>query len=492
MPIQILARHKWITNNYNNDVILARPGQPGNVNKDLIVPFSVYKAFGSTRKDYRLGSWNQKLSGPRNTGEAPNDYCYGPFCLPSGERQAFDNSKPYNFDYWSQLDGNRHHFRQEEFHMVKGTGGSVQRRRNGRPRRGKRNVPRSSRNSLYMDNFAPVSVGTQTKVLAPRVSSSGNGIKRVVHRELFAIVTGTTGYACTVRPLNPGLAGIFPWLSSESMTYEMYRWKNLRFIYVPSCATTTTGVIGMAIDFDSNDSAPSNEYTFSSIMDAVETSPFESVVYVTNPINFNRQFPNKFVRYSEVDEGENLLSYDLGQFLFYTFGQSGTNPIGRIYVEYDTEFFIPQLHSIGGGSSLQTAMMFRTPKTTAQDSTHWFGTNFIPQTKVGSMDAYITSAMTIQFDHLPIGSLLRVIVRITGTVVATESSMTVTAGGTVQVDSFGSSKSVSATNSCSIFYVLIQESAVHVIFSGTSFTTLVPGVSIYADVVPVDFLSVIL
>jgi hypothetical protein len=195
--------------------------------------------------------------------------------------------------------------------------------------------------------IAPVSFGTRMKTRPPKVNSDGRGAKLVQHTELIAVIAGSTAYAAAGTPLNPGLITTFPWLGLESLTYEMYEWISLRFIYIPSCATTTTGVVGMCIDFDSADALPTTETEFSSSMDAVTFSPFERGMYVTDTINFRRQFPNKFVRYGGTELLTNdIKTFDLGQFQFFTSGQANTNVIGRIYAEYSVRFTIPFLSTV--------------------------------------------------------------------------------------------------------------------------------------------------
>lgn len=321
-------------------------------------------------------------------------------------------------------------FKQESFHMVKGTGGSVkrQKKRNKQNRRARRNG-----NGLYVTESAPVSYGVSTKTQTPRVSANGLGTKRVVHRELLTTVSGSVAYAVSKMPLNPGLHAYFPWLSIEALTYEMYLWNSLRFIYVPSCATTTTGVFGMAIDFDSSDAIPPSEQAFCSLMDSVQTAPYEPVVYRTNKINFDRQFPKKFIRHGDSYEG-GIYAYDLGQFMFFVSGQADTSVVGRIYAEYDITFMIPDLATVEERSYLiklgWDCALLRAPVNT----NNWFGTP-PPQTtetllvcKYGTIPIYFPGGNTFQLSSIPVGSWLSITMRMSGTTFVTNPSLTLVAG----------------------------------------------------------------
>jgi hypothetical protein len=57
--------------------------------------------------------------------------------------------------------------------------------------------------------------------------------------------------------MNPGLATSYPWLSGIAKQYSKFRWKALRYIYVPTCSTTTAGSVFFYVSYDSYDTGPS-------------------------------------------------------------------------------------------------------------------------------------------------------------------------------------------------------------------------------------------
>lgn len=369
----------------------------------------------------------------------------------------------------------------EQFHMVKGTGGSVRKFSNGKSQRGrkaKRSKNGSGRSGMIIEELAPVSYGIKSKVLAPRVSSSGRGMKRVQHRELLAVIPGSVAYTCTSTALNPGLITSFPWLSLEALTYEMYCWNALRFVYVPSCSTSSTGSVGMAIDFDSQDNVPQTETEFSSNMDAVSCSPYESVTYNTNRMNFVRQFPNKFCRYGGSELTTNgIATYDLGQLLVFTSGQAGTTTIGRIYAEYDVTFMIPFLSSVAQKSSYGVGIMGVSSSTSAA----YFGTNYdyagyiYPTSAVGNISWYNSNGFpqVIVFDELPIGAVVRIEWRAEGTTFATTPTVALTQSLIATTGTHLNWAALSGTtNLLIIVYAVVTGKNPMVTFGGTTFATL--------------------
>jgi hypothetical protein len=79
----------------------------------------------------------------------------------------------------------------------------------------------------------------------------------VTNYERIGAVTGNGSFAATSARMNPGDSAIFPWLSSIALNYMKFRWKFLRFIYVPSTPSSTTGSAFVFLNYDYLDAAPS-------------------------------------------------------------------------------------------------------------------------------------------------------------------------------------------------------------------------------------------
>ncbi len=164
----------------------------------------------------------------------------------------------------------------------------------------------------------------------------------VNHRELIGTVNGSIAFTPTKYVCNPGMAATFPWLSGQAQQWEQYRFNKLRFRYLTRSATTTVGSVIMAPDYDPTDAAPSSELAVSTYQDCVEDAVW--VQELTCDLNVDSMFPSgrrKYVRSGSVGQ-EDLKLYDAANFFLCTLEQIGTNAIGKLWVEYDVDFFTPQ------------------------------------------------------------------------------------------------------------------------------------------------------
>jgi hypothetical protein len=177
-------------------------------------------------------------------------------------------------------------------------------------------------------------------MLPPKVSRSARGL-RVVHREFISNIANTNGaLGVTKFALNPGLAATFPWLAVQAADWDQYTFHRLKFMYVTRSATTETGSVLLSPDYDAADISPTTEAQISAYQDTVEDAPWKDQVCVLDPLAMHPNGPRKFIR-SGRPYGD-IKAYDAGNLFVGTIGNS-TNSIGKLWVEYDVEFFVPQL-----------------------------------------------------------------------------------------------------------------------------------------------------
>lgn len=199
---------------------------------------------------------------------------------------------------------------------------------------------------------APVSMASTVSNVQPRINYSGRNSCRIAHRELIATINHSVNFATTKFEINPGLAATFPWLAPMAAQWEQYRFVKLAFHYVTRTATTTIGSVLLAPDYDASDPAPSSEINMASYQDNVEDVPWKNLSCTLNPSSMHVIQQRKYLRTAAAPVGTDLKLYDAGNFFVGTTGGVGTDAIGKLYVEYDVEFFIPQKTggSAGGAS----------------------------------------------------------------------------------------------------------------------------------------------
>jgi len=178
-----------------------------------------------------------------------------------------------------------------------------------------------------------------------RVSRAGVIIR---HRELVSSVIGSTAFTvATTLALNPGLVASFPWLSTQAAGWEQYRFRKLKFCYYTRTATSTPGSIMLVPDYDALDAAPLSEQVASAYRDVEEEVPWvEEFSCSLDPVAMHPDGARKYVRAGALPANADLRLSDVGNMFVCTVDGTAVN-WGKLWVEYDVEFFVPQLPPAG-------------------------------------------------------------------------------------------------------------------------------------------------
>jgi hypothetical protein len=189
---------------------------------------------------------------------------------------------------------------------------------------------------------APNTIGFINTTTRPTyVYQSDKGF-RVRHRELVsASVAGSTGFTLQATySVNPGLASSFPWLSIAAAQFEQYVCHSLKYEYVPFSATSSAGSIMITPDYDSADPTPTTETQASDNVGTIEAGIWIPFCLPLNKADMHAIGPRKFVRPCAI--AGDIKTFDVAKIFVSTNNCGSTSAIGRIYVEYDFEFFTPQ------------------------------------------------------------------------------------------------------------------------------------------------------
>lgn len=210
---------------------------------------------------------------------------------------------------------------------------------------------------------------------------------QVCHREYLGDIIGTAGFNNTAYPLNPGVAGTFPWLSTVAQNFQEYKFHGLIFEFRPLITDFVTsgapGVVVMATNYNADSPTYGSKQQMENSEFAVSVKPTNALIHgVECKIN-ETILPHRYVRTGAVPAAQDLRLYDYGNFQFAT----QANPIqdlGELWVSYCVEFLKPQLPlDIGGDVSSQHLY-----KTLASGNISPLGGNTI--TNVGSLGVTTT------------------------------------------------------------------------------------------------------
>lgn len=238
-------------------------------------------------------------------------------------------------------------------------------RQNRNPRNG-RNIPKHSK--------APVSQALSKINTGPKIIRDSNSSRRIVHSELVGSINGSVAFEVNRYAVNPGLSATFPWLSSQADGWEQYRFRYLYFEFVTRTATSTVGSVILTPDYNPSDPNPADEKSATSYFNAVETAPW---VDQKCHLSVESMFPlgsRKFIRNCEVSGDPK--TFDAAAFFLCTVEEAGADPIGKLWVHYDVELFVPQtmistpIGRISGWSNVgtQTVAASATPEFVVLDT----------------------------------------------------------------------------------------------------------------------------
>lgn len=202
----------------------------------------------------------------------------------------------------------------------------------------------------------------------PAMHKQGQSIT-VRHKEFVGKITSSQVFTVQqTLPINPGLSGLFPWLSGIARSYEQYEIKGLVYHYVPASGTAVSGTnpalgsVMIQTSYRAGAEAPLskaeilNEYWASS---SVPSQPFAHPIECATA---ETPFRVHYVRNTALPATENQMMYDYGQTFVAVDGcLANGNYLGDLWVTYEIELKKPIVRStvstgVAQGSYLQDAI----------------------------------------------------------------------------------------------------------------------------------------
>jgi hypothetical protein len=179
----------------------------------------------------------------------------------------------------------------------------------------------------------------------PTITQSGHGKNkscRIKHRELIDVtIPGSTSWLVQNEvQIQPALAASFPWLAPQAKMWEQYKAHLVRFIYIPIASTGTQGEVLLTPIYDASDPVPTTEQQMADAAGTVVDSCWKTIVMDCDVNAMMGLGPRKYTRQCLV--AGDLKTFDCGSVFLSTNNQTGTSAVGKLYVEYDFEFFCPQ------------------------------------------------------------------------------------------------------------------------------------------------------
>jgi hypothetical protein len=178
--------------------------------------------------------------------------------------------------------------------------------------------------------------------------------------DLIGTITDTASFVVSKYAVNPGLASTFPWLAVEAAQWNEYRLHKCKFSFVTRSATSQVGTIILAPNYDASDPAPTLESQLGNYADSVEDTEWKDIECPFDPESMHPMGPRKFIRTGAVPG--DIKTYDVANFYLSTDGAT-TNVIGKLYVEYDVEFFDRIVVPSAAGAEITSLFLRNTSQT---------------------------------------------------------------------------------------------------------------------------------
>lgn len=226
---------------------------------------------------------------------------------------------------------------------------------NKKPRRQRRQQQPQKRLQNEVDDLAPVSYASTRSFRTDMMQSH----KNVKSREQISSVYGSNNFLVGgTFHINPGLPECFPYLSEIAQKFQQYRFRSLTFEYVTSTATSTTGNVILSPEYNPKELPPETEQQATNTYGAVESVCWRNSKCSFSPAGMFPLGPRKMIRSCLIPS--DLQAYDAGQLFVCVTGQTGNPLIGKLWVSYDVDLYIPQNSFVQDYSPSSAAMFLLT------------------------------------------------------------------------------------------------------------------------------------
>lgn len=214
-------------------------------------------------------------------------------------------------------------------------------------------------------SIAPVAIASEQKF--PYKGYGRRKSHRFTNSEEIATVNGAVTFTVIRFPVNPGLPGTFPYLNQEANRWEQYRFHYLRFRYITRTSTSTVGSVILSPDYNVRDPIPATEQQATNTQDAVENVAWKEICTELDVGAMFSLGSRKLIRTGNIAGDTNL--YDAANLHLCVLEEANTNAIGKLWIDYDVEFFVPQnsppetasaLNTSFGGQAAQQALTTNT------------------------------------------------------------------------------------------------------------------------------------
>jgi hypothetical protein len=259
---------------------------------------------------------------------------------------------------------------------------------------------RHNKQSVSNPPFVAAAYSTGNSVGKPIIVHNNDDSVTITHRELIAQVSGTVNFTSSTISIQPGLSSVLPWLSTQCLGWEKYRFIYLRAQYLTRTGSQTPGTMMLVPDYDAADAAPTTQTAASTFHGATDDVPWKN-----QDVNFDMKRSRElFIRAGPLSANQDIKTYDFGNLYICTADGTAVN-WGKVYLEYKIMLINSQASvptNVGGSITGGGTMLPATP----------LGT--VPTIANGSFISSI-SGTTVNLSNLTIGQEYYMVTFVVGT-----------------------------------------------------------------------------
>jgi len=276
----------------------------------------------------------------------------------------------------------------------------------GASKRKRRN--RIRRNRGMIGNPGQQNTGRLGLSMGASRSGPRNRARIVEDDEYIADINGSTAFALTSFPVNPGQAVTFPRLAREAVLYEKYAVEFLEFYYKREVSEFATngqaGKLMLSADYNASDAPPTSKQQVMDSDPHVDGMPCSPVLVLRiDPRTCNdSEGKLHYVRPGGLPGAADIKTYDVANLFVSTIGCTNTTLIGELHVRYRFRLEVPVLEPSNSFPANNSVSWFQSTTTEPAGATNTPTTMLLATASTNGLSAVNTAGSIV----LPPGNYL--------------------------------------------------------------------------------------
>lgn len=297
--------------------------------------------------------------------------------------------------------------------------------------------------------------GTSSQASIARFSSGKDYHSTVVEmREFLGDVSGSIGFSINEFVINPGNAEMFPWLSQQANSYEMYQFLSLVVQYRPTSGAAISGTnsalgsVIMTTEYNAASPAFTDKASMVNNEGTTSGAPSMALVHGVECAKGSGLLKNLFIRQNNASvPNTDRRLFDMGKFYLATQGMQAANVVGELWVTYRVRLLKPQTSTLFAPADEVRYALVATATGAMLGTSQVLMTGQVFDRLRPEMISMTSTVLTIT--GMPVGTIFEVIRHYHGSTAAVWTYSASSGTGLVTYNGFPGSSAAAATGTAS-------------------------------------------